>query len=318
MDRGDLRIDDERLHASLADLAAIGATPGGGVTRLALSDEDRAARDLLQRWMTDAGLAVRVDDFGNMTGRRAGPRRRPAGAHRLRTSIPFVSGGRYDGAYGVLGALEAIAHAERPRHRDPRPLELVNWTNEEGVRFEPAMTCRRGRGRASRPTRSTAEPTATGCASTTSCAGSATWATQRTARPGLPPISNCISSKGRVLEAAELPVGVVDGIVGITWSEVVDRGPAPITPDPARCTCATMRCRRPPDRSPESNRCHPRTIRPPSATVGRIAAEAECHQHDSWPSRLQRRFSPSRARHARSASRPAARGGRQYRAQRPA
>ncbi|HET7093512.1 MAG TPA: hypothetical protein VFI22_08550, partial [Thermomicrobiales bacterium] len=78
MARGELRIDDERLLASLDELAAIGATPGGGVTRLALSDEDRAARDLLGRWMADAGLTTRIDDFGTMTGRRAGREDGPA------------------------------------------------------------------------------------------------------------------------------------------------------------------------------------------------------------------------------------------------
>ena len=73
-----MRINAERLHENLRQLARIGATPGGGVTRLALSPEDRAARDLLCRWMEEAGLRVRVDDFGNITGaapgRRAAPR----------------------------------------------------------------------------------------------------------------------------------------------------------------------------------------------------------------------------------------------------
>ena len=67
-----MRINADRLHENLRQLAQIGATPGGGVTRLALSHEDRAARDLLRRWMEEAGLRVRIDDFGNMTGRRAG------------------------------------------------------------------------------------------------------------------------------------------------------------------------------------------------------------------------------------------------------
>ena len=67
-----MRINADRLHASIRELARIGATPGGGVTRLALSREDRVARDLLRRWMEEAALQVRVDDFGNMTGRRAG------------------------------------------------------------------------------------------------------------------------------------------------------------------------------------------------------------------------------------------------------
>src|SRR5690606_21033063 len=67
-----IHIDGERLNASLQELARIGATDGGGVTRLTLSDEDKAARDLLARWMTEAGLDVRIDDLGNMSGIRPG------------------------------------------------------------------------------------------------------------------------------------------------------------------------------------------------------------------------------------------------------
>ncbi|MGE3797154.1 MAG: Zn-dependent hydrolase, partial [Thermomicrobiales bacterium] len=102
-----LRIDRDRLLASLDELARIGATAGGGVTRLALSDEDKAGRDLLARWMTGAGLDVRVDDFGNMTGVRAG--RSEAPPVLLASHIDtVVRGGRYDGALGVLGALEVV------------------------------------------------------------------------------------------------------------------------------------------------------------------------------------------------------------------
>src|SRR5215213_11616211 len=91
-----MRINAERLHENLRRLAQIGATPGGGVTRLALSPEDRAARDLLCRWMEEAGLRVRVDDFGNITGRRAGA---VSGAAVVMAShIDTVRrGGRYDG-----------------------------------------------------------------------------------------------------------------------------------------------------------------------------------------------------------------------------
>ena len=107
MDHERVRINGARLHASLAALARVGATAGGGVTRLALSDEDRAGRDLLGAWLADAGLSVRVDDFGTMTGRRAGATDGPAVL--LASHIDSVrQGGRYDGAYGVLGALEVV------------------------------------------------------------------------------------------------------------------------------------------------------------------------------------------------------------------
>ena len=67
-----LRINSDRLQSRLRDLARIGATDGGGVTRLALSDDDRAGRDLLARWIRDAGLELRIDDMGSMIGVRAG------------------------------------------------------------------------------------------------------------------------------------------------------------------------------------------------------------------------------------------------------
>ena len=73
-----VRIDANRLQASITEFARIGATPGGGVTRLALSDEDRAARDLLRRHMDEAGMTVRVDDLGTMTGHRPGAEPGPA------------------------------------------------------------------------------------------------------------------------------------------------------------------------------------------------------------------------------------------------
>src|SRR5215218_1558724 len=133
-----MRINAERLHENLRQLAQIGATTGGGVTRLALSPEDRAARDLLCRWMEEAGLRVRVDDFGNITGRRAAA---VSGAAVVMAShIDTVRrGGRYDGAYGVLAALEVLRTLNDTGVTTRLPLELVNWTNEEGVRFEPAM-----------------------------------------------------------------------------------------------------------------------------------------------------------------------------------
>ena len=133
-----MRVNAERLHENLRQLAEIGATPGGGVTRLALSLEDRAARDLLCRWMEEAGLRVRVDDFGNITGRRAGA---VSGAAVVMAShIDTVRrGGRYDGTYGVLAALEVLRTLNDTDVTTRLPLELVSWTNEEGVRFEPAM-----------------------------------------------------------------------------------------------------------------------------------------------------------------------------------
>src|SRR5688500_10910072 len=122
-----MRVDAARLQESLDHLARIGATPGGGVTRLALSDEDKAARDLLRTWLTDAGLQVRVDDFGNMPGRRPGASSDPAVL--LASHLDSVrQGGRFDGVYGVLAALEVVRTLNDHGLTTQRPLEVVNWT----------------------------------------------------------------------------------------------------------------------------------------------------------------------------------------------
>lgn len=132
-------IDGDRLWAGLATMAEIGATPSGGVRRLALSDEDRAARDLLARWLGEAGCRVRVDDLGNIYGRRAGSASDDApvvmGSHL--DTVP--TGGRFDGALGVVAAVEVVRALNDAGAATRRPLEVVCWTNEEGVRFAPAM-----------------------------------------------------------------------------------------------------------------------------------------------------------------------------------
>jgi beta-ureidopropionase / N-carbamoyl-L-amino-acid hydrolase len=136
---GPATVNTERLWESLMAMAEIGRTPLGGVRRLALSDEDRRARDVLVKWLRDAGCAVRVDDLGNIYGRRAGgePDAAPVVCGSHLDTVP--TGGRFDGALGVLGALEAVRAMNDAALRTPRPVEVVCWTNEEGARFAPAM-----------------------------------------------------------------------------------------------------------------------------------------------------------------------------------
>src|SRR3712207_4592697 len=133
--RTNQRIDGVRLWDSLMEMAAIGATPKGGVRRLALSDLDRQARDLFRRWCEEAGLRVRVDAIGNMFARREGrdPARPPVlfGSHL--DSQP--SGGKFDGALGVIAGLEVMRTLDDLGVVTEAPLELVNWTDEEGSRF---------------------------------------------------------------------------------------------------------------------------------------------------------------------------------------
>lgn len=139
----ELRVNGDRLRGRLEEMARIGATPAGGVRRLALSDEDRRARDLFRAWAESMGLAVSVDGIGNMFARRegtgaAGAEGRPPlllGSHL--DSQP--TGGRFDGPLGVLAALEVAETLEEHGVGTARPIEVVNWTNEEGARFPPAM-----------------------------------------------------------------------------------------------------------------------------------------------------------------------------------
>lgn len=134
-----MRINADRLWNSLMELAKIGATPKGGVKRLTLTDEDRAARDLFCRWAREAGLAVEVDGIGNIFARRAGaePGLPPVAMGSHLDSQP--SGGKFDGAYGVMAGLEVLRSLNDAGVRTRAPLEVVSWTNEEGSRFTPVL-----------------------------------------------------------------------------------------------------------------------------------------------------------------------------------
>ncbi len=129
------RIDGKRLWDTLMDIAQIGATPKGGVRRLTLTDLDRRGRDRFRAWCEAAGLAVRIDAMGNMFARRPGrdPARLPVlmGSHL--DSQP--SGGKFDGALGVIAGLEVMRSLNDLGIVTEAPIELVNWTDEEGSRF---------------------------------------------------------------------------------------------------------------------------------------------------------------------------------------
>lgn len=134
-----LHIDGERLWQSLMDLAALGATPKGGVRRIALTDEDRAGRDQVVRWFREAGLTVRVDEVGNVFARRPGtdPAARAVATGSHIDTQP--SGGKFDGNYGVLAGLEVLRTLNDHGIQTRAPLEVAFWTNEEGTRFTPVM-----------------------------------------------------------------------------------------------------------------------------------------------------------------------------------
>ncbi|MFO1217183.1 MAG: Zn-dependent hydrolase [Burkholderiaceae bacterium] len=133
------RVNGERLWRSLMELARIGATAKGGVCRLALTELDRQGRELFMRWAREAGLAVRVDAIGNVFARRAG-RHAGAGAVMAGSHLDTQpTGGKFDGCYGVLAALEAVRTLNDAGIVTDAPLEIAVWTNEEGSRFVPVM-----------------------------------------------------------------------------------------------------------------------------------------------------------------------------------
>ncbi len=129
------RIDGARLWDSLMEMARIGATPKGGVKRLTLTEVDRQGRDTFIQWCEALGLSVRVDSIGNIFARREGrdPARPPVlmGSHL--DSQP--TGGKFDGALGVIAGLEVMRSLAEHRIETQAPIELVNWTDEEGSRF---------------------------------------------------------------------------------------------------------------------------------------------------------------------------------------
>ena len=129
------KIDQDRLWQSHMDMAEIGATNGGGVCRLALSDEDKDSRDLFVKWAEEAGCEVRIDKVGNIFARRRGekPELPPVMTGSHLDTQPL--GGRFDGAYGVLAGLEAVRALNDLNLQTRHPIDIVVWTDEEGCRF---------------------------------------------------------------------------------------------------------------------------------------------------------------------------------------
>ena len=134
----ELHVDGDRLLGRLRALAEIGPIDGGGSCRLALTDEDKGGRDLVVTWMRDLGLDVSIDTIGNVIGVRAGSLE---GAPVMTGSHidTVATGGIYDGNLGVLAGLEVIETLAERRIITDRPLAVAYFTNEEGSRFAPDM-----------------------------------------------------------------------------------------------------------------------------------------------------------------------------------
>lgn len=133
------QINKSRLLETIKVSASIGATENGGLNRLALTQEDKTMRDIFVNWLKEEGLNIRIDDFGNIYGRRKGRKNSgpviAIGSH-LDTQ---PCGGRFDGVLGVLSALEVIRVLNDNQVETEYPIEIINFTNEEGARFRPPM-----------------------------------------------------------------------------------------------------------------------------------------------------------------------------------
>ena len=134
-----LRINGKRLQSALEQMAKIGATPAGGVQRLTLSDEDKKARDLFVKWLKELDLEITIDEMGNIFGRQPGRNDNLAPVMSGSHIDSQPKGGRFDGILGVMGALEVMRTLHENKVKTERPFVIVDWTNEEGSRFAPAM-----------------------------------------------------------------------------------------------------------------------------------------------------------------------------------
>lgn len=219
-----LRVNGERLWQSLMEMAAIGGTEKGGCNRQALTDLDKQGRDLFIRWCKDIGCTLRVDQMGNLFLRKAGKD----------NSLPPVltgshldtqpTGGKFDGVYGVLAGLEVLRTLHDANMETLHPLEVAVWTNEEGARFSPAMI------------------------------GSGVWCGEfsldygwsrkdksgvsikdELERHGYSGDTPCAPfqikaalelhiEQGPILEAIEKPIGVVQGVQGMRWYDLIITG----------------------------------------------------------------------------------------------
>lgn len=141
MFHSNMRINGNALWANLMDTAQFGGTPKGGIRRLTLTPEDKQVREWFASICESLGCTITVDTMGNMFARRPG----------LDNSLPPITmgshldtqptGGKFDGILGVLGGLAVLRALHEAGHTTRHPIELINWTNEEGSRFTPPMMC---------------------------------------------------------------------------------------------------------------------------------------------------------------------------------
>jgi N-carbamoyl-L-amino-acid hydrolase len=224
IDLDTLRINGERLWASLMELAKIGATPKGGVCRLTLTDLDKQGRDLVLGWARDAGMSVTIDKIGNGFMRRPGRNNAlppiMTGSH-IDTQ---PTGGKFDGNYGVLAGLEVVRTLNDHGIQTEAPIEVAFWTNEEGSRFVPVMMGSGVFAKAFTLAHAYAATDTEGKSVGDELARIGYIGEQD---PGDHPIGAYFEThieQGPVLEDNDTTIGVVQGVLGIRWFDCTVTG----------------------------------------------------------------------------------------------
>jgi N-carbamoyl-L-amino-acid hydrolase len=219
-----LVIDAERLWGELMETAAIGGTPKGGICRLTLTDLDRQVRDWFKARAEALGCTVTVDDMGVMFARRPGQRNDlppiAMGSH-LDTQ---PTGGKFDGVLGVLGALEALRTLVQAGYETFAPIEVVNWTNEEGSRFAPAMVASGVFAGAFTRDWADANKDREGVTFGAALDGIGYRGGERCGQHPLSGFFELHIEQGPILEAEDKEIGIVTGVQGMRWYEVTVTG----------------------------------------------------------------------------------------------
>lgn len=219
-----LIIDPQKLWDAIMETAKFGATPKGGIKRLTLSDDDKRVRDWFKAACEALGCTVSVDAVGNMFAVRPGKRADllpvALGSH-LDTQ---PTGGKFDGVLGVLGALEALRTLEATGYETNAPIMLVNWTNEEGSRFAPAMLCSGVYAGVFTPDYAYARTDRDGKTLGEELARIGYRGSAPVGSHQFQALFELHIEQGPILEAEAKEIGVVTGVQGMRWYEVTVSG----------------------------------------------------------------------------------------------
>jgi len=218
-----LAINAERLWGEVMETAAIGATSKGGVCRLTLTDLDRQVRDWFKARAEQLGCRVTVDDMGAMFARRDGTANVPPiafGSH-LDTQ---PTGGKFDGVLGTLAALETLRTLVEAGYETYAPIEVVNWTNEEGSRFAPAMVSSGVFAKVLEKDWAQSRQDRDGMTFAAALDGIGYRGTERCGEHPLSAFFELHIEQGPILETEGKDIGVVTGVQAMRWYEVTVTG----------------------------------------------------------------------------------------------